>query len=480
MQNFHNASQRIAIRSALHERKAYVLKNKIYISVWIRGAALCLACISLICAAISLATVKMMERDESRLAELRSAHIQLTTAADSLMNGSDYLTAEVRYFVITHNRQHMDNYWDEVNITQSRDKALKSLDKSNLSYSLIEYLTKAKSESDALIGLEILAMKLISENIGIPDSEVPGEVAAYTIPPVYKNLSAENKYDLSVNFVFGNNYKASKNRIRGYIDEFKKIEKEQFKNQETEFVKNITKLNNTITTAMILCIVMLISAVFLFYFGAAIQIRYLNKEIKNDRNYPLLQIPRFISLDLKDLTLTINSLSTRLKMQQNAYEHLQITDEITGLPHRKIAIEYIQDHLEKKAALAVLIIRVNDFSTLNSKYGYLTGDQILQEVANKLSRTITPQMGVVSRLTGPEFMAVLSNTDEEKLQMVENLIISKISTITGSDIGIKEVESKITARLGHAFWDGEQKTTEMELFKKAGRALISENKNVSN
>ena len=49
---------------------------------------------------------------------------ELTYNANRFMNGSAYLTNEVRAFAATGMQEHYDNYWNEINELQNREKAL--------------------------------------------------------------------------------------------------------------------------------------------------------------------------------------------------------------------------------------------------------------------------------------------------------------------------------------------------------------------
>ena len=46
---------------------------------------------------------------------------ELTYNANRFMNASSYLTNEVRAFAATGNKEHYDNYWNEVNNLKNRD-----------------------------------------------------------------------------------------------------------------------------------------------------------------------------------------------------------------------------------------------------------------------------------------------------------------------------------------------------------------------
>ena len=67
---------------------------------------------------------------------------------------SDYLTTQARLYATTGNKEYYDKYWNEVNNTKSRDKAVEALKKLGVPSEILVYVEKAKSDSDALIKLE--------------------------------------------------------------------------------------------------------------------------------------------------------------------------------------------------------------------------------------------------------------------------------------------------------------------------------------
>lgn len=54
-------------------------------------------------------------------------YILCEQAAKSLQDGSDYLTEQVRLYAMTGQREYMDNYFQEANVTCRREHALEDL-----------------------------------------------------------------------------------------------------------------------------------------------------------------------------------------------------------------------------------------------------------------------------------------------------------------------------------------------------------------
>ena len=58
---------------------------------------------------------------------------------EKLAQGSDYLTDEIRRYVQFRNWVHYDNFWKEIRVTRSRDKAVERLAEADYCGNLCRY-----------------------------------------------------------------------------------------------------------------------------------------------------------------------------------------------------------------------------------------------------------------------------------------------------------------------------------------------------
>jgi diguanylate cyclase len=70
------------------------------------------------------------------------------------------------------------------------------------------------------------------------------------------------------------------------------------------------------------------------------------------------------------------------------------------------------------------MIDVDNFKSVNTRFGHPVGDQILVEVAHMLKETVRPT-DTVFRYGGDEFLVILSETAEEKAAAVVRRIQSE-------------------------------------------------------
>ncbi len=102
----------------------------------------------------------------------------------------------------------------------------------------------------------------------------------------------------------------------------------------------------------------------------------------------------------------------------NAYRQLQTlaeskrearTDELTGLPNRRLFYETLHRRLEEgngKEQLAVLMIDLDRFKEINDSLGHHVGDEVLRQLGPRLA-SVVAKSGTVARLGGDEFGLLL-------------------------------------------------------------------------
>ena len=89
----------------------------------------------------------------------RENRFTLTYNANRFMNGSAYLTNEVRAFASTGDQEHYDNYWNEVNTLKNRDKGIATMQEIGITPEEQTMIDDMSELSNNLIPLEDEAMK---------------------------------------------------------------------------------------------------------------------------------------------------------------------------------------------------------------------------------------------------------------------------------------------------------------------------------
>ena len=110
---------------------------------------------------------------------------------------------------------------------------------------------------------------------------------------------------------------------------------------------------------------------------------------------------------------------TARKQAEAQIERLAFYDALTELPNRRMLLERL-DHAVAASARhrshgGLLFIDLDNFKTLNDTMGHDRGDQLLQQVAQRLNQCIR-EMDTVARLGGDEFVVMLEELSEDAVE----------------------------------------------------------------
>ena len=116
--------------------------------------------------------------------------------------------------------------------------------------------------------------------------------------------------------------------------------------------------------------------------------------------------------------LTINLRETTEELRRNGMQlnHLARHDALTGLPNRMAFRDDVAGFLRRMRrgqSLAVLYLDLDRFKAVNDTLGHPVGDQLLNEVAERL-RSVVREVDTITRLGGDEFAIAQSGVDQPR------------------------------------------------------------------
>jgi diguanylate cyclase (GGDEF)-like protein len=109
----------------------------------------------------------------------------------------------------------------------------------------------------------------------------------------------------------------------------------------------------------------------------------------------------------------INRIAQQLHDQREQLATLSLTDSLTGLPNRRAFVTRFPQMLglaERGHAIALVLLDVDRFKSINDRYGHGVGDQVLLALAQSL-KELTRRADLAARLGGDEFAVLLTELD---------------------------------------------------------------------
>lgn len=176
---------------------------------------------------------------------------------------------------------------------------------------------------------------------------------------------------------------------------------------------------------------------------------------------------------------TIQDVSARVRFEQRV-KYMAHHDPLTNLFNRSKLEQSLDLTLQKAARrqdhVAVIIIDLDRFKTVNDTFGHFIGDLVLCEIANRL-KNATRKTDAVARVGGDEFVIVLADLDDSKDVIMT--ILNKIRIFLAEPFLIEKHSINMKASLGISIYpfNGQDVTT---LLKHADIAMYTAKKNGGN
>lgn len=147
-------------------------------------------------------------------------------------------------------------------------------------------------------------------------------------------------------------------------------------------------------------------------------------------------------------------------------------DHLTGLPNRQSfhqALQRAMDHADRSgSSVALIYLDLDHFKDVNDSLGHDKGDELLREVAGRLSRAVR-KGDTVARLGGDEFTLILANGDDSTA--VED-VCRRVLTAVSDPYVLGESVANVSASLGITLYPRDAATV-TELLKSADIAMYS-------
>ncbi len=136
-----------------------------------------------------------------------------------------------------------------------------------------------------------------------------------------------------------------------------------------------------------------------------------------------------------------------------SYERNSLTDALTGLPNSRYMFLIYEQNVKKaerfNEKMAVLVMDLNGFKSINDQHGHRVGDEVLIEVSRVLQQEMR-KYDTCIRYGGDEFVAFLYNADQNTAAVVMERIRHSVRDIRHKVNSGQELQLSIS--IGAAFY----------------------------
>lgn len=363
---------------------------------------------------------------ESEVTSDEKLFTECSNAISDLQEASDYLTSNIRMFVITGREEYMNNYVDEYSVRNRRGKAVDVL-RSNLADNpqAVSELEQALNASNGLAKSELAAMRLAADHYGV--TELPSEVATAATDLFRTAPDKVDKLDAAKGLVLTSGYDLAKKGIMEKVDASSLALLNQLNTNLEENERAIQSLlfQLRISVALLLCVVMVfVLALFMYVLKPLshyVERLREDKPLKPDGAYELHYLANAYNTIYEDNSKRIEQL--------RAYAE---QDPLTGLSNRNGYDSFLATHTRN---IALLLIDIDNFKDFNSVYGHDTGDAILVKLAEALT-TAFRSTDFPCRIEGDRFAVIMTNMSTElryailsKVELVNSILADESSDL---------------------------------------------------
>lgn len=389
-------------------------------------------------------------------------YLDTKDAASDIQLASDYLTDQVRTFVVKTddrqpNRIYMDNYFEEVYVTKRRDNAHevihKSVEKSSVHDVVHKAIDTAFEESKELENLEYKAMKLFCISNNIDYSKYQDVVNANI-----EDIDPSNYEKAAVEAVFGKEYMDSKEIISSNITK-------AILALDSEMERNVKSSSEKLTALIVFQTVLIV--INIAFVGVLLFVMYFF--VINPMNHTVEALLHNKEVDIHSnrefnyMAETYNRIHAQNEHIKEKLIYEAEHDKLTGL-YNRTGYDSIYRRMRLNRVIYVLL-DIDKFKDINDEYGHETGDRVLVRTAAVLDDYFNDENSYIFRIGGDEFAILIEDAGIEMNEIVaarcrqmDEELSHKQGTLPGATLSIG---------IAH----GTEKDTTDSLYRKADAAL---------
>ena len=397
-------------------------------------------------------------RGYERMEQASDRYIAAQLAATEMESGSDYLTDQVRSFVVTGEISYLEDFFEELEGTRRRDHAVETMEALfGSDNSAIGSLNTALELSNNLVDTEYHAMRLTLEAGDYDSSLIPEAISAIELTAEEQKLTESELHNRAETLVFDSNYMAVKSRIRENVDNCTEALIQTSRRELVTASDRMSRLTHVQTFFVVLFLLVVTGFVSVIRSQIRRPLSIMVEKMKAQES-----IPPIGAAELQFVAQTYNEI---LEANNNAREELRkeaFRDTLTGLNNRN-AFDILIQNVDTEH-MAFLIVDVDHFKQVNDQYGHAIGDRVLRRVAEVLQHSFR-SVDIICRFGGDEFVVVMTRSNSTMQQLVRDKI-KRANDILSNP---KDDLPPVSLSVGVAFSD--RKNPQSDIFNDADTAL---------
>ena len=411
---------------------------------------------SIVAVALTI-TVNRTNREYDAMQASAEEFARLRQDAANLENTSDYLTEQVRTFLVTFDRSALDAYFTELQVTRRREQSLERIRQEASSADQIDCLERAMRGSERLMLRELYAMRLVIAGSGRDVAEYPAELQAVELSEADAALIPRLQIDQGRRMVFNEEYRTVKQEVSDNVSRCVDLLLKEDQGIQEDNSRRLDRLLR-LQTALILT---LLGIGFIIVLATLLlAIRPLRRAVDLIRSEE--KLPRKGAYEMRFLARVYNRMFEQNSQKRRELSYEVNHDSLTGLLNRS-AYDRERESLSWEDR-ALFLIDVDHFKTINDSYGHDIGDRVLKRVGEVLTAHFRSGDSIF-RIGGDEFSVIINGARPELREMITQKVAEINRELGDPGDGLP----RLSISVGVAF--GREGSRAEEIFKEADQAL---------
>lgn len=181
--------------------------------------------------------------------------------------------------------------------------------------------------------------------------------------------------------------------------------------------------------------------------------------------------------EITDLAVAFDTMAANLERFAHDLNHQAMHDPLTGLANRRLFSDRLEHALARQRRddrqLAVLVLDLDRFKTVNDALGHMGGDELLRVIGTRITNCVSAGDSV-ARMGGDEFAVLLEDlSSPDHAEAVAARILSSVS----GDIAVGGARVSVSISVGIAMLRESESTRPDDLLQCADLAMYAAKRN---